>query len=307
MVGCDNLIGGDPLNVPKGVEFHRDDCANLMAMTYDLKGVDVVYHCAATAYEGLSVFSPTLVTRNIVQASVSMITAAIRNNVKRFVYCSSMARYGANQVPFEEDMIPKPQDPYAIGKVAAEQMLRNLCETHGMEYVIAVPHNIVGPRQKYDDPYRNVASIMANLMLQGRQPIIYGNGEQKRCFSFVNDVTAPMERLGFDKGLSGEVFNVGPDEDFITINELARILADIVGFDLDPIYVPDRPMEVKEATCSAEKARDRLGYKTTVQLREGFQSIVDYIRGCGTKKFVYHLEVEIQNERTPRTWTERMF
>ena len=92
-----------------------------------------------------------------------------------------MARYGKQEtVPFREDMVCKPQDPYGIAKYAGELLVSNLCNTHGMEYVIAVPHNITGPRQKYDDPFRNVASIMINLMLQGRQPIVYGDGTQKR-------------------------------------------------------------------------------------------------------------------------------
>ena len=184
VVGCDNLIGGYLDNVPAKVEFHQYDCTFFNSMVKIMKDVDVVYHTAATAYEGLSVFSPHVVTKNIVDASVSVMTAAIVNKVKRFVLCSSMARYGTNAVPFREDMVPQPQDPYGIGKYSTELFLKNLCEIHGMEYVIAVPHNIIGPRQKYDDPYRNVASIMINMMLQGRQPIIYGDGNQKRC-SFV--------------------------------------------------------------------------------------------------------------------------
>ena len=129
---------------------------------------------------------------------MSIASAAIANGVKRFVYCSSMARYGTQDVtPFTEDMICKPQDPYGICKYSAENILRCLCEVHGMELVIAVPHNIIGPRQKYDDPYRNVASIMINLMLQRRQPIIYGDGLQQRCFSFVKDDVYCLEKLAF--------------------------------------------------------------------------------------------------------------
>ena len=111
------------------------------------KGCDLVYHTAATAYEGLSVFSPHLITQNIVTGSVSLFSAAIQNKVKRIIFCSSMARYGTNKIPFEETFDPKPQDPYGIAKVAAENILKNLCETHGVEYTIAVPHNIIGPRQ----------------------------------------------------------------------------------------------------------------------------------------------------------------
>jgi len=167
VVGCDNLLGGYLDNVHPDVEFHQYDINFYNSMVKITEGCDIVYHCGATAYEGLSVFSPYFITKNIVQSTVSLITAAIANKVKRFIFCSSMARYGTQDtVPFTEDMIPKPQDPYGIGKHSCEQFLKNLAEIHGMEYVIAVPHNIIGPRQKYDDPYRNVASIMINMMLQ---------------------------------------------------------------------------------------------------------------------------------------------
>lgn len=307
VVGCDNLLGGYLDNVPEDVEFYQYDCNYFNSMKKITQGVDVVYNCAATAYEGLSVFSPFVVTKNVVESSVSVMTAAVANGVKRFVHCSSMARYGENDVPFTEDMLPKPQDPYGIGKYASEMFLKNLATIHGMEYVIAVPHNIIGPRQKYDDPYRNVASIMINLMLQGRQPIIYGDGEQKRCFSFVQDDINAFEKLADHPGVAGEIINIGPDEEFVTINELARTIADLIGFDLHPIYMPDRPQEVKLANCSADKARRLLGYKTEYTLRRGLQEMIDYIKKRGTKKFKYHIDLEIVSDKTPQTWREKMF
>lgn len=307
VLGCDNLIGGYRDNVPQGVKFYKVDCNNLKSMMKLLNDVDIVYHCAATAYEGLSVFSPYLVTDNIVNASVSVMTASIQNKVERFIYCSSMARYGKNKVPFTEDMTPKPQDPYGIGKYAGELILKNLCEVHGMDYVIAVPHNIIGPKQKYDDPYRNVAAIMINMMLQGRQPIIYGNGRQKRCFSFVHDDIQVLEKLAFSDKILGETINIGPDEEFVTINKLAKVIAELLDFDLDPIYVPERPQEVKLANCSANKARRLLNYTTEYSLRQGLQEMIDWIKKRGTKPFKYHLDLEIINQKTPRTWLDQIF
>jgi UDP-glucose 4-epimerase len=178
---------------------------------------------------------------------------------------------------------------------------------HGLEVVNLVPHNIIGPRQKYDDPFRNVASIMINLMLQGRQPIIYGDGEQRRCFSFAQDMMDCFVRAGKQKDVVGEVINIGPDEEFVSINELSVMLAEMLDFELKPIYVPDRPQEVKFATCSADKARRMLGYKTKTSLKEGLASIVDYIKARGTRKFRYHIDIEIINEKTPTSWTRRMF
>ncbi len=306
--GCDNLIGGYRDNVPDGVKFFEEDCNNLTRMQELLNGVDIVYHTACTAYEGLSVFSPKLVAENTYLNSVSMASAAVKNGVKRFVHCSSMARYGAQEVvPFTEDMVCKPQDPYGISKFSAENVLRNICEVHGMELVIAVPHNIIGPRQKYDDPFRNVASIMINLMLQGRQPIIYGDGEQKRCFSFVQDDIDCLKKLAFQDNVVGEIINIGPDEEFVTINQLAQTLAKLLNFDLDPVYMKGRPQEVKLASCSADKARRLLGYETKYTLEQGLSEMIDYIQKRGTKPFVYHLPLEIINEKTPKSWSDRLF
>jgi UDP-glucose 4-epimerase len=306
--GCDNLIGGYLENVPEDVDFHQVDCCYLNTMNKFLKDVDIVYHTACTAYEGLSVFSPHLVCQNTFQIATTVASAAVAQGVKRFVNCSSMARYGTQEVvPFTEDMTPKPQDPYGISKYAAEKMLNCLSEVHGMEVVHAVPHNIIGPRQKYDDPYRNVASIMINLMSQGRQPIIYGDGEQKRCFSFVQDDIDCLAKLAFLPDVVGELVNIGPDEEFVSINELAKTIADLLDFKLSPVYVTGRPQEVRLATCSANKARKILGYKTQYTLRQGLQEIIDYIQTSGTKKFRYHLDVEIINNKTPNTWKDRMF
>jgi UDP-glucose 4-epimerase len=306
--GVDNLIGGYLDNIPNAVEFHQTDACYLSTMSRLLEGVDVVYHTACTAYEGLSVFSPHLVFQNTSQITATLLSAAIQQNVGRFVHCSSMARYGTQDVvPFTEDMVCKPQDPYGIAKYSSELLIRNLCETHGMDYVIAVPHNILGPRQKYDDPYRNVASIMINLMLQGRQPIIYGDGSQRRCFSFIEDDIYCLEKMAFADNVVGETINIGPDEEFITINELAQTIAELLSFDLEPIYMPGRPQEVKDATCSADKARNLLGYDTKVSLREGLQKMIEYINERGPRPFRYHLEVEIENELTPLTWKDRLF
>lgn len=308
VIGVDNLIGGYLDNVPAGVEFYAHDCADRDFIFKIMKDTEVVYHCAATAHEGLSVFSPHLITQNTYGNTVSVLSAAIANKVKRFVYCSSMARYGTQPTfPFTEDMQPLPQDPYGIAKYAAELTVRELCETHGVEYVIAVPHNIIGPRQKYDDPYRNVASIMINLMLQGRQPVIYGDGLQSRSFSFVKDVVSPLIKMGTLPEPVGHVINVGPDDEFTTIGELAVEIARQLDFPLNPTYMPDRPREVKHASCSADKARALLDYKTTMSLSEGLSEMIDYIKMRGPKPFHYHLDLEIISDKTPRTWKDRLF
>lgn len=306
VVGCDNMIGGDLYNLPESIEFEVADCGDIDKMKKMTAGVDLIYHCAAIATEGLSVFSPHLIGEHVYQNTAGLLVAAASNKVKRFVYLSSMARYGAGKPPFRETDTPAPEDPYGIAKYAAELLVKNVAETHGLEYVIAVPHNIIGPKQKYDDPFRNVASIMINRMLQGQQPIIYGDGEQQRCFSFVQDCVDPLVKMGKLDNVVGEVVNIGPDEETVTINELAHIIAELLEFDLDPVRVPMRPREVKVATCSSDKARELLGYKTTVDLRDGLRSIIEWIRAHGTKPFDYHLPIEIDSLLVPDTWKSRL-
>ena len=308
VAGCDSMLGGDTANIPANCEFHEIDCTDRVAMQRAIGNASVVYHCAATAYEGLSVFSPTTVTQNITQATVATLTAAIGAGVDRFVFCSSMARYGTqDEVPFVETMTPKPQDPYGIAKVAAEDLVKNLCDVHGLDWVIVVPHNIVGRRQKYDDPYRNVISIMANLMLQSRRPYIYGDGEQRRCFSPIDDVVEPLVRLTTEASVVGEVVNLGPDREFVTINDVATRLAEIIGVPLEPVYVDARPQEVRLANCSADKARRLLGYQPHRSLDDALEDVVRFIRERGPKPFRYHLDLELETEATPATWRRRLF
>ena len=306
VAGNDTLIGGYIDNVPKQADFFQIDCCDVEELTKAMQGSDIVYHCAATAHEGLSIFSPSFITRNIFQASVSTVSAAIQNKVKRFVYCSSMARYGNQEYPFKETQSPSPVDPYAIAKVAGEDVLRCLAELNNMEWVIAVPHNIVGPRQRYDDPFRNVMSIMINRVLQNKPPIIYGDGSQMRCFSFIDDCIFCLEKLAFDRSIKNDIFNIGPDEEFITIKDLANLIIRELDFNGEPIYTADRPNEVKYATCDATKARNQLGYSTSMTLIDGVRKTINYIKEKGPRPFDYSYPLEIVNEKTPKTWSEKL-
>jgi len=306
--GCDNLVGGEKDNIKDlDLEFFNIDCENLEEMTRAMKGVDVLCHAASFAHEGLSSVSPTLICRNNMMGSVATFTAAIKNNVKRIVFCSSMARYGSIPIPYKEEDLPNPADPYGVTKLAAENILKILSKTYGFEYNIAVPHNIIGPKQKYDDPFRNVASIMINLMLQKRKPIIYGSGEQKRCFSDINDCMSCLDKLMFDDNIKNEIVNIGPDEEFITINKLFEIISNKLKFNETATYKKERPNEVFEAMCSSDKARKLLNYKTNVSLSESMDKMIDYIKNRGTREFKYNYPIEINTSITPETWTKKLF
>lgn len=302
--GNDILIGGDPENVPEGAEWYTGDIrgVNVMKETMKTWEIDTVYHCAALAYEGLSVFSPVLIAENILVGTTSVMSAAIQSKVKRIVFCSSMARYGNVAVPYKEDGPCEPVDPYGVSKLAAEGMLRSLGAVHGVEVCIAVPHNIIGPRQKYDDPYRNVASIMMNRMLQGKQPIIYGDGTQKRSFSFVNDCTDVLVKMGTTDSGVGEIVNIGPDGNEITILNLAEEIARQLDFPLDPIFLPGRPAEVKEAFCSSDKARRLFNYDPGTSLSTGIKEMAMWMKLKGPKPFFRHLPIEIESPLMPAIW-----
>ena len=307
VVGVDNLDGGFMENVNPKVEFHKEDCNNLEKMKEYMKGCNIVFHAACTAPDGFSFFAPHYITQNTFQITMSVLSAAVENNVDKFIYCSSMARYGTQpKIPYTEDMECFPVTPYAVGKYASELVIKQLCELNNIYYTIIVPHNIYGPRQNYTDPYRNVAAIMINKMLKGEQPIIYGDGEQKRTLSYIDDCISCIEKVITQDNLNEEIINIGPDEEFVTINELAKELADIMNFDLDPIYVKDRPKEVKNATCSSDKARKLLGYETKTSLRKGLEEMVKYIKKKGPKDFKYNYKLEITNENTPDTWKKKM-
>jgi UDP-glucose 4-epimerase len=307
VVGIDNFLGGYKDNVPVGVDLYEVDLLNLNDLREPFQGADLVIHTACTAYEGLSVFSPSLIVANTVQSTTNALTASIQANVKKFVYLSSMARYGDRDGQlFTEDMEPKPQDPYGIAKYSSELLVKNLCDTHGLDWVILVPHNIIGPRQKYDDPYRNVASIFINRMLSGKQPIIYSDGKSKRCFSFIQDVIDPLMVACESPEAVGQIINIGPDEEHIEIRMLARTIARLLDFKIEPIHMLGRPQEVKIALCSSDKARRLLNYETKTPLEQGLQELINYIKQRGFKDFNYHLPIEILSDKTPTTWSQRL-
>jgi UDP-glucose 4-epimerase len=308
--GNDNMIGGDIDNVTFGTNgCAAVDCCDEdgIASLFKAFRPDVVVHCAATAHEGLSVFSPAFITRNIYGATVSTVSAAIQAGVKRFVMCSSMARYGKGFPPFREDQRLRPVDPYGIAKVAAEHTLKVLARVHEMEWNIAVPHNIFGPRQKYDDPFRNVVSIMINRALQGKAPIVYGLGFQKRSFSWIGDCVDALCELALGP-IHGEIVNIGPDErGVITINQLAAMIMEATGFYGSAIHIPERPCEVPEAYCSSDKAWCLFRFDPTTDMREAIRLTVEHIRERGPKPFDYStLPIEIVSDLTPKTWTERL-
>ena len=290
--GCDNLVGGDLDNVSSKVNFVKADCEDLNKMKELTKNIDVVIHAAAYAHESLSIFSPYLISKNIIDGSTSVFSAAIQNKVKRIVFCSSIARYGEVKIPYKENGPTNPSDPYGISKLAAEKILINLCNTYGVEYNIAVPHNIIGIKQKYDDPFRNVASIMINLMLQNRQPIIYGDGEQKRSFSDVDDCIYCIDKLATDPNIKSQLVNIGPGpENEITINKLYQIISNQLKYNKEAIKKPERVNEVKNAICSSELSERLLNFKSNQNIKKVISKMIDFIQKKDQKNLIITIKL----------------
>ena len=146
---------------------------------------------------------------------------------------------------------------------------------------------------------------MINRILQNKAPIIYGDGNQKRCFSYIDDCLSCLIPMLDQKNLNKETINIGPDEEFVTVNKISEICSNITGSNLKPIYKKDRPREVKHASCSADKARKLLNYSTKTSLETGIMKTYQYIKKRGPKPFNYHIDIEIKNELTPKTWLKK--
>ena len=302
VLGADNLSLGHKQNIPKGVKFYEYDLLNLEKNKKYIKDVEVVVHCAAYPYDNFSLFAPFKVIQNTFSVTASVLSAGIFNSVKRLVYCSSMSRYGNQTPPFTEDKEPKPLTPYAVAKVAGENLIKTMAQVHGFEYVIVIPHNIFGPQQVYNDPYRNAVSLIINQMLNNQSPLIYGDGSQTRAFTPIQDLIPLFEELLFGLAVKNQTLNIGPDEEVISLNNLVKLLNQIMGKNIKPKYKALRQQEVPFAFCSAKKSRDLIKYQKRISLKPALKKMLDHIQKKGPLAFCYHQEAEIKNEVFPESW-----
>ena len=304
VTSVDNLSGGYMRNVNKDCNFIKMDLRDKAKVNDVVKGQDVIYHLAAYAAEGQSVFSPIEINDINITPMNNLLVAAVNNDIKRFVFTSSMAVYGAQKPPFSEELHTKPEDPYGIGKQYCEEMLRIFSDTYGFEYVIIRPHNVYGPRQNIADPYRNVLGIWINSIMRDKQPYIYGDGEQTRAFSYIEDITPAIANAGFFEKAKSNAINVGSDE-VITINKACRVVLKSMNSDIKPVYLEERPCEVKHAHCTIGKSEKLLGYKTEHKLKDGLEKMIKWCKGLGPQEPTYRVPIEV-NKNVPKVWQERM-
>jgi UDP-glucose 4-epimerase len=300
----DNLSGGFKRNINKDCIFEYAELAdnNAVERIFRKYKPEVVYHLSADATEGRSQFTPISASKNNLMASINVFTSAIRNGVKKIIFTSSMSVYGDQQPPFDESMETRPVDVYGTNKAATENILKILCDVHGIDWVILRPHNVFGPRQNIRDAYRNVVGIFMNRIMHHKSPIIYGDGKQVRSFTYIDNVI-PCFIKSLD--VSREIINIGPIETQ-TINHLADVVLSAFDSPIMVKHVADRPMEVKYAHCTNDKAIILLGYKTKVSFEEGIKRMVKWAKQLGPQEMVYLDNLEIVNSKTPITWKEKL-
>jgi len=313
--GVDDMSGGYRRNVHPKSKFTKFDLRDKKKTETYINKIkpELIYHLAADATEGRSQFTPISATERNYLAYLYTIAPAIQTGkLKKVVLTSSMSVYGGQKPPFTEDMERKPEDVYAISKSAMERSTEILSEVHGFSYVIIRPHNVYGPRQNLADPYRNVIGIFINCLLRNKNFYIYGDGQQTRAFSYIDDFTPYIVKVGFSPRWDGEIFNIGPIEEF-TINYLAQtVLKEFFGDskkvpqNLKPKYLPSRPKEVKHAFCSHKKAQQLLGYKTSVSFEEGVRKMIQWAKEIGPQRPKYLEKLEIVNQATPKTWLKKL-
>lgn len=311
--GIDDLSGGYMRNVnPKSI-FKKIDLRQKKPTISFIAKIrpQIIYHLAADAAEGRSQFTPIRSTESNFNASLNVLVGAVKAKTKRVVMTSSMSVYGDQKPPFDESMTAKPVDIYGISKAAMEEVTKVLSNVYGFEYTIIRPHNVYGPKQNLADPYRNVVGIFINCLMQDKNFYIYGDGEQKRAFSYINDVTPYIAKVGFLKNTAGEVINVGPQDEY-TINQLAKeVLSYFVDLGnipkhLQPVYLPDRPQEVKYAYSTDKKAKALLGFKKNTALKIGIAKMVQWAKSIGPQKFKYLNCLELTTKQTPKTWENKL-
>jgi UDP-glucose 4-epimerase len=299
VVVLDDLSGGFIENVPKNATFVEGSILNheLIDELFQAHSFTYVYHLAAYAAEGLSHFIKRFNYENNLIGSVNLINASVNNDVKCMVFTSSIAVYGAGQVPMNEEMVPIPEDSYGIAKLAVEKELQISHEMFGLDYVIFRPHNVYGERQNIGDRYRNVVGIFMNQLLQGKPMTIFGDGTQKRAFSYIDDV-APLIAASVDNAAArNQVFNIGADVPY-SVNDLARIVAEAMGKPCRIDHLEARN-EVKVAFSDHSKVQRIFGRREEVTLEAGIRATAEWVKMHGARESSIFEAIEITRNMPP--------
>lgn len=301
VIGVDDLSGGFIENVPPGVHFLQGTVSNMKWVEglWNTTSFDYVYHLAAYAAEGLSHFIRHYNYETNLLGSVNLINQALIHDVKCFVFTSSIAVYGANQVPMTEELVPTPEDPYGISKYAVELDLAAAHHMFGLPYIIFRPHNVYGERQNIADKYRNVIGIFMNQVM-GNQPMtIFGNGLQTRAFSYIEDVAPIIARAPTAAEAYQQVFNIGADQP-CTILDLAEKVSRAFNVPAHVNHLPARK-EVVHAVASHEKLQLYFSPPPSTSLDEGLSRMAQWVLKQGPRSPVGMSAIEVL-KGVPPSW-----
>lgn len=301
VVVLDDLSGGFVDNVPKGARFVKGSIMDveLIERLFREHSFTFVYHLAAYAAEGLSHFIKQFNYNNNLIGSVNLINACINHEVECIVFTSSIAVYGVGQTPMREDMIPTPEDPYGIAKMAVEQELKVSHEMFGLDYVIFRPHNVYGERQNIGDRYRNVVGIFMNQILSGEPLTVFGDGTQLRAFTYINDVAPTVAACVGVPAARNEIFNIGADEPY-AVNDLAQIVAETMGAECNVLHL-DARNEVRVAFSDHSKALRVFGQRSQTPLRTGIRAMADWVKTHGARESNVFENIEV-TKNLPASW-----
>jgi UDP-glucose 4-epimerase len=280
--GIDSFITGKRSNLVglEAMDFIEGDLANPAACAKACQGIEIIFHEAALASVPRSVADPVSTNVNCVDATVNLLVAARDAGVRRVVYAGSSSAYGDTPtLPKHEGMLPNPISPYAVAKLACEHYLGAFHRVYGLETVVLRYFNVFGPHQDPTSHYSGVLAIFCRKMLAGEQPTIYGDGEQSRDFTFIQNVvhanllaaSAPAEKV------SGRVMNIATGTR-ITLNDTFSILRDLTGYHGKPAYAESRSGDIRDSLADIRLAKELLGYEPQVDFREGLRHTVEWYK-----------------------------
>jgi len=275
IVGIDDLSGGYKDNIDNRVKFYKIDLKDSeLKLIFEKEKPDYVFHFAAYAAEGLSPFIRTYNYQNNLVATAHVVNECIRQEVKRLVFTSTMAVYGFGEGGiFHEDMKRNPIDPYGVAKTACEHDIEIANKQHGLDYCIIRPHNVFGANQNIWDKYRNVLGIWMYYHMEGKPITIFGDGTQKRAFSYIDDSLEPLWNSAIKPEASKQIINLGGIYEY-SINEAADILSEVLG-GAEKIYLEGRH-EVHTAVPTYQKSIDILGFEHKTNLKEGLTKMWEW-------------------------------
>ncbi len=276
VIGVDNLSGGYKENIHDNVEFFQYDIFHdIIPEIFSTYRPDFVFHFAAFAAEGLSPFVRSFNYRNNLEATSKIVSECIKNDVKRLIFSSSMGVYGDNPTPFYESDYPNPIDPYGIAKYACELDIKAAGEQHGLDWCIIRPHNVYGAKQNIWDRYRNVLGIWMLQHINGQPMTIYGDGEQTRAFSYIDDCLESLWKSSQESICSKQIINLGGTKHY-SMNEANEIIREVMGG--GTLSYKEKRYEVKNAYSSYQKSIDLLGYNDKTSLIDGLTTMWNWVK-----------------------------